>query len=246
MGKRKKLQLAMHGASGRMGQEILKLLKEDKDSAWVPAVGVSRSYGDTGYERSLPDFQSLGKAPFANLVVDFSSPQGLRILIKELHNHRTPLLSGTTGLTQADFDLLKKLARKVPVFWSPNTSIGVAVLRRAMKALSSIRNFDFSIDETHHIHKKDAPSGTAKILHSDLEKIVGKKIKAPVSIRGGGVVGHHRILALGPEEQLSLQHEAFSRRVFARGALEIGTWIIQQKPGFYEMDDFLDSQGIKR
>ncbi len=239
MAKKKTLQLAMFGASGKMGQEILALAKETV-SLWNPSLGLSRSFGDTGYARSLQDLKSLQGQNFADVLIDFSSPVALRNLIKELHNHRVPLLSGTTGLSKSDFEALKKLSRKVPVFWAPNTSIGVAVMRRAMQAFATISHYDFEIEEVHHSQKKDAPSGTAKILLQDLENFVGKKIQPVHSLRGGGVIGIHRVWAMGPEETIAIEHTALSRRVFARGALEIGNWLIGRKPGFYSMDDYLD------
>lgn len=237
-------RLAMFGASGRMGQEILNLCKEPK-SRWTASLGVSRSFGDTGYERSLPDLKSLKGQTFADVVVDFSSPQALRVLVKELHNHRVPLVSGTTGLAKADVELLKKLSRKIPVFWAPNTSIGVAVMRRALAALGAISHYDFDLEEIHHNQKKDAPSGTAKLLMQDLEKIIGRKVEKAHSIRGGGVIGIHKVWALGPEEVISIEHTALNRRVFARGALEISQWLVKMKPGFYSMEDFLDQSSGK-
>lgn len=234
----------MFGASGRMGQEILALCKDPK-SFCLPFLGVSRAFGDTGYERSLPDLQSLKGQNFADVVIDFSSPQALRALTKELHHHRVPLVSGTTGLSKADFEALKKLSRKIPVFWAPNTSIGVAVMRRALTAFSAIAHYDFDSQEIHHNQKKDAPSGTAKLLVSDLESVIGRRVNSAHSIRGGGVAGIHKVWALGPEEVLSIEHTALNRRVFARGALEIAKWIVDRKPGFYSMDDYLD-QGSRK
>ena len=239
MKKKENLELAVYGASGRMGQEILSLTKDAK-SGWSPSLGVSRSFGDTGFSRSLPDFSSLRGKKFSDVVIDFSSPQALRGLIKELHNHRVPLVSGTTGLAKGDFDELKKLSRKIPVFWAPNTSIGVAVLRRALQSFSTISDYDFEIEEIHHNQKKDAPSGTAKILHQDLEEIVGKKVPEAHALRGGGVIGVHRVFAMGPEEILTFEHSALNRRVFARGALSIARWLTTQKPGYYTMEHFLD------
>lgn len=222
-----------------MGQEILQLCKDSKGFC-TPSLGISRSFGDTGYERSLPDLQSLKGQKFADIIIDFSSPQALRLLVKELHNYRIPLVSGTTGLSKADFESLKKLSRKIPVFWAPNTSIGVAVMRRALTAFASISHYDFDLEEVHHSQKKDSPSGTAKLLVDDLERVLGKKLNSVHSIRGGGVAGVHKVWALGPEEVVTIEHTALNRRVFARGALEIAKWMLGRKPGLYSMDDFLD------
>lgn len=118
-------------------------------------------------------------------------------------------------------------------------------MRRALTAFAAISQYDFDLEEIHHSQKKDAPSGTAKLLTSDLEKIVGKKLNPAHSIRGGGVAGIHKVWALGPEEVISIEHAALNRRVFARGALEIAKWIVGCKPGLYSMDDFLDQTSRK-
>lgn len=117
--------------------------------------------------------------------------------------------------------------------------MGVALLRSVFSLLSQVKNFDFQIIEAHHKHKKDSPSGTAISLQSSLEKVIGKKIPAPLSIRAGGIIGEHEILIISNDEKISFKHTALNRSVFAQGALRAAEWIVNCKSGFYSMEDVL-------
>lgn len=98
----------------------------------------------------------------------------------------------------------------------------------------------FKLKKSTTIKKKDKPSGTALTLQTALTKIVNKKLETPLSIRGGGVFGIHRVFAMGPEETLLFEHQALDRKVFARGALLAAKWLVNQRPGLYSMDDIFD------
>ncbi len=169
--------------------------------------------------------------------VDFTSDRGLHELLKLTEKYKTPVVSGSTGLTEKNFTQLKTAAKKRKIFWSSNMSPGLWAFRQAMRGLESISQFDFAIEETHHTQKKDRPSGTAKTLHSDLEKITSKKIPTPTSFRLGGVFGVHTIYSASSNEVITMQHQALNRTVFAEGALLACDWIIAKKSGFYSMDD---------
>ncbi|MEQ1721944.1 MAG: dihydrodipicolinate reductase C-terminal domain-containing protein, partial [Pseudobdellovibrio sp.] len=106
-----------------------------------------------------------------------------------------------------------------------------------MKGLSHISNFDFAIEEIHHTQKKDNPSGTAKTLHKDLEKIINKKVQLQQGLRIGGVFGVHTLSAASSNEMITMQHQALNRTVFAEGALLASDWLVSQKSGLYSMDD---------
>lgn len=169
--------------------------------------------------------------------IDFTSGEGLAELLKATVKTGAPIVSGSTGLSKAQFGLLKAASKKRKIFWASNMSPGLWAFRQAMKGLSSVSNFDFSIEEIHHTQKKDKPSGTAKTLHADLEKISGKKIDTPISLRLGGVFGVHTLLAASSNEMITMQHQALNRTVFAEGALLASDWLVGQKPGLYSMDD---------
>jgi len=158
-------------------------------------------------------------------------------LIKQFKNKKIKIVSGTTGFSTPDFKKLKVFSKKAAVFWSSNMSPGLWALRQALKSLSLVSDFKFKIDETHHIQKKDNPSGTAMTLHKDLEKILHQKIKKPVGLRLPDVFGIHKITAQSPSEILTFKHTALNRTVFAQGALKAAAFLVKKKQGFYSMDD---------
>lgn len=222
----KKIKVGLFGASGRMGQEIISVLAASKDMEFSLGVGSK-------------DKVDAKKAKQLDVWIDFSTPEALDSVIKQAILHKTPLVCGTTGLNEKQKKSLQSAAKVIPVLWSSNMSLGVAVLNEALKVFSSLKNFDYQIEEIHHIHKKDKPSGTALTLQENLQKAVGKKLPEPVGIRGGGVFGVHKIFAMSEEEVLTFEHTALNRSVFAKGAVQAARWTASQKPGFYAMKDCL-------
>jgi 4-hydroxy-tetrahydrodipicolinate reductase len=169
----------------------------------------------------------------------FSLPEFFDECLSYAVKNKIAFVSGTTGLTTAQKAKLKKASNSIPVLWSSNMSLGICVLNKMLQTLSALNEYDFYIEETHHSLKKDAPSGTALTLQHNLEKAIAKKTKDVFSLRGGGVFGQHRIVVLGKEEVLTLQHDALNRTVFARGALVCAKWISKKKKGFYSIEDVL-------
>lgn len=215
----------MMGAGGRMGKVII-------DNASVVDANCSAELG-----RNIKDNMDAPDA--TNVMIDFSLPASIDDVITYCKKNSVGLVSGVTGYTEADLKKLEELSNHVPVFWSPNMSLGIAVVRKMIEKFKAISDWDFHIHEAHHIHKVDRPSGTARYLEAAVEKAIGKD--CPVSdMRGGGVFGVHDTYALGEEEEIQLSHRAYSRDVFAKGALRVAAWLKDQKPGFYNMDSFLD------
>lgn len=216
------LNLALVGAAGRMGQEILKLAPE---SGFKVAAEIE---GAAGWK----------KLKAADVVVDFSSPEGLSQAVDWCVANKTPLVSGSTGLSAQDRKKLEAAAKKIPLLYSGNMSLGIAVFSAMMEKLSALEDWDFQIEEVHHNKKKDKPSGTALLLQEKLKKAAGREVPAPQSLRGGGVPGIHTLWAMGPDETLVIQHTAFNRQVFARGALKAARWLFDKKqPGLYDLSD---------
>lgn len=198
-----------------MGQEISGLLSQSKN------------------------FEVTNKIEKSDVVIDFTNQEAFSENLSISLKNKKPFISGTTGLSKKQFDSLTKAAKTIPVLWSSNMSLGVCVLNQMIKNLKAINEYDFYVEETHHSQKKDAPSGTALTIQKTLENAIGKKVKDTISIRGGGVFGQHRVLALGPEETLLIQHDALNRTVFARGAMVCAKWILNKKPGHYSIEDIL-------
>ncbi len=232
----KKNKLGVLGASGRMGQEILRCLEgQTKFEAFL---GWSEREKETGYKHSVTrlDPELVDKV---DVWIDFSSPDALTAAIPKISRSKKPIISGTTGLSDVQMKKLKSLATNCAVMWSSNMSLGIAVLMKTLEHLQMISDFDFQIEEFHHKHKKDAPSGTALSLQKKLEKVTQTTLPAPLSLRGGGVIGIHKVWAFGEEETLCFEHMALQRRVFARGALWAAERLLKKPKGFYEFGDLL-------
>ena len=237
------IKIGLFGGDGKMGQAVeqaIPLMKGNDQPVPYLYVGEKKSSLFQQQKKKLADFDSkLIKA--VDVWIDFSSPEGLRQLIKTTAKDNSAIVSGTTGLSAADFESLKKQSRNKKIFWASNMSPGLWVFRQMMKGLQAASQFDFAIEETHHTQKKDKPSGTAKTIHQDLEKVINKKIAPPVSFRLGGVFGVHAIHAASSNEVITLQHQALNRTVFAEGALMAANWIAKhvEESGLYSMDEMM-------
>lgn len=239
---KRKLKVGLVGASGRMGQEITEILQEasgkNKESQFELYLAICRTsaLAEFIFTRETPVCK---EAADVDVWIDFSSPETLADLLKVAKKNKTPVVSGTTGLSEAQFRSLKQAAVTIPVLWSSNMSLGVAVLTEALEVFKHIRQFDFQIEEFHHNRKKDKPSGTAKSLQAKLENVVGRKLPEAVAIRGGGIFGIHKVHAMSEEEHIVFEHTAMNRAVFARGAVQAAQWLCSQKKGYYQMRDVL-------
>ncbi|MBW0144743.1 4-hydroxy-tetrahydrodipicolinate reductase [Sphingomicrobium sp. B8] len=194
-----------------------------------------------------------------DVLIDFSSPEGLRASISRALDAGQALLVGTTGLDEGHESMMREAAGDIPLLYAPNTSVGVALLsdlvERAARVLGR-EDWDIEIVEAHHKHKADAPSGTALHLGLAAERgrdedalddmgRCGKDLRREVgsigysAVRGGTVAGDHDVMFLGPEERLILSHRAESRAIFARGAIAAARFLASQKPGLYSMKDVI-------
>lgn len=203
------------------------------------------------------DIDQLGKlGKVADVVIDFSRPGSLPEVASYVRRTGTPLLSGTTGLSQTDHALLESLGAFAPVLWSANYSLGVAVLYRALAAVSGVLKPDFDIEltEIHHNQKADAPSGTAKLL---LEAVDPQRRRTPVygrrgvtgprekreigvhALRGGTEAGTHTVSFFGPDEVFEITHRASSRQIFVNGALHAARKLAGLPKGRYELEELL-------
>ncbi len=198
----KKVKIQLVGALGKMGTILSELTDKDPDALLC----------DDG-----------------DIVIDFSSPEGTMQAI----SLEKPLVCGTTGLDDSAFASLQKLSKKVPVLYSPNFSLGMALCFQISKSLGDkVKNFcTVSIEETHHLEKKDSPSGTALELSQLLNT---PNIQ---SNRVDDIVGIHEIKFQFPEETLTITHEAHSRMAFAQGALASAKFLFNKPPGFYKLSD---------
>ena len=249
-----KKKVLINGALGHMGQAVLAALKA-ADGDLVPAVGIDLQTGD--FPGALFASAEAVDVPF-DIAIDFSRPQATMAVLELCLREGKPLVTGTTGLGEAEMSRLKEAAKTIPVFYSRNMSLGVnlqlALVRAATRVLGSA--FDPEIVETHHNLKVDAPSGTALMLAEAIEgardgeselvfgrhetnKRRDKKEIGIHSLRGGNKAGEHSVYFLGTDEEIVITHRAGSKRVFADGALTAAAWLLDKEPGFYTMENVI-------
>lgn len=246
----------VHGA-GRMAGRVLARLPEFPAYELAGVVSRTRPDDENGavWFASLEDINRP-----ADLVIDFTLPGGTRAAAEWCASNGTALLSGTTGLTDKDIQALQEAALEVPVLWAPNLSQGIALIsalvRQTTEALGE--NTKIAITDIHHVHKLDAPSGTALALSSvvmdgrsrHLQGLVEsghpEKLRAddqgePVitSVREGEVIGEHTVSFVLSDEEIEITHRANTRDVFAKGALNAGKWLVLQEAGYYSTNDWL-------
>ena len=230
-------RLLIHGASGRMGQALLRLAAARGDLRVVAAASRHRLDGLPGGAVWIAA-DSLRDAPRFDVAIDFSLPEAFDAVLALCVERRAALVSGTTGISEAQRDALKRAGTSIPTVWAANFSLGVAVLgdlvERAARALAG---WDCDIVESHHTQKKDAPSGTALSLGEAAMR--GGAQPRYASLRAGDIVGEHLVQFAGTGERVELVHRATSRDIFARGALHAGARLAGRVPGMYRLRDLL-------
>ncbi|HCC47813.1 MAG TPA: 4-hydroxy-tetrahydrodipicolinate reductase [Elusimicrobia bacterium] len=236
--KRRILRVIVCGASGRMGRAVRAELAPG--APFVYAGGVDARAGD-GVD-SPGAFARLLAA--ADVAVDFSSPGAACAYAAACARTRKPFVTGTTGFSKKQLAALKALARRIPVFVSPNMSPAVNLtFALAAQAARALDNFDIHVHEAHHKAKVDAPSGTALRFAEYLAAARGSALPPITSVRAGDIVGDHSVLYAGPHERVEIVHRAHSRAVFAVGALKAAAWAAGRKPGYYDYFDLLELKG---
>ena len=239
------IKAIIHGAGGRMGKELLRLIADSSDFTLAAAVD---KFGGEGVQyTNLNGFEGE-----ADVIIDFSN----HVLTKEVCDYATdrriPVVIATTGQDADEKAIMAQCAEKVPVFHSANMSLGIAVLASlAKKAAEMFPDADIEIIEKHHNRKLDAPSGTALLLANELKEVRtdaefklgragnAKREKNEIGIsavRAGNIVGDHEIIICTDSQTLTLKHEAHDRALFAEGALSAAKYLVQQKvPAMYDM-----------
>ena len=255
----KKINLAVTGCLGRMGQQIIKSTKLDKRFKLV-SVTENRVINKkiSGIRPQLNNENAFKKA---NIIIDFTLPKCTFQVLKIASKLKKKVVIGTTGFTKKEEELIKKYARKIPILKSGNMSLGINLLMylTEIASVSLGSNFLSKIYEVHHKHKKDHPSGTALMLgkgiavgkKKDFYKMIGnkyfnkktfpygKKINFN-SIRKGKTVGEHEVKFSSGKEIITLNHEAFDRALYSEGALTAAKWLMSKKPGLYSMRNVLN------
>lgn len=263
------INILFNGAAGRMGKTLIGLIAKDPG---LKLVGATEKSDNPNVGKDAGEVAGIGKVgvkisanleealPKCNVVIDFSHANAAPTLLEAAHRHKKPLIIGTTGHDNEQKALFEKFSRAIPLFVSPNMSVGVNLLWKLteMAANTLGDRYQINIVERHHIHKKDAPSGTAKKMIEivttasghDIDKDVfynlsgefAEQTDKPISvqaIREGEIVGEHTIFFTSREERIEIAHHAFTREIFGSGAIRAVKWVVDKPAGLYDMQDVL-------
>ena len=254
-----KINLAITGCMGKMGQQLIKSATKDK-SVNLVTLTENRLINKkiSGVKPELNTEKAIGKA---NVIIDFTTPKCTFEILKIAVKLKKKVVIGTTGFTKKEENLIKKFSKKIPILKAGNMSLGINLLMYLTEITSASlgNNYLSKIFEVHHKHKKDHPSGTALMLGKgialgkkrDFYKMAGKKYlnkkKFPYgnkinfnSIRKGEIIGEHEVTFSSGKEIIRLNHEAFDRALYSEGAITAAKWLMSKKLGLYSMRNLLN------
>ncbi len=255
----KKINLAISGCMGKMGQQLIRSAKSSKNFKIV-SLTENRKINKKIFG-ILPVLNSLNAFKKSNVIIDFTIPECTIEILKIAVKLKKRIVIGTTGFTKKDENLIKKFSKEIPILKAGNMSLGINLLMYLTEIASKSlgKNFLSKIFEVHHKNKKDHPSGTALMLgegiasgkNKSLNNMIGKKYLNKKSfpygskinfnsLRKGEVIGEHEVSFSSGKEIVTLNHEAFDRSLYSEGALAAAKWLINKKPGLYSMRNLLN------
>ena len=255
----KKINLAVTGCMGRMGQQLIKSSKSNNNFKLVALTEnrvINKKFGGI-----KPEPNTIKAFEKTDVIIDFTIPECTMEILKIASKLKKKVVIGTTGFSLKEEKIIKHYSKKIPILKAGNMSLGVNLLMYLTEIASKSLNDNYlsKIFEIHHKHKKDYPSGTALMLgkgiangkNKDLNNMIGKKFlnkkNFPYgkkinfnSIRKGEIIGEHEVKFSNGKEIISLNHEAFDRTLYSDGALVAAKWLINKRPGLYSMRNLLD------
>lgn len=252
------IRIIVHGCNGRMGQFITRMAAADPELEVV--AGVDASHHITNV---FPVFDRIGDCDVeADAVIDFASAGAVDELLAFCVNKKVPCVLCTTGLSEEQLKKTEEAAGKVAILKSANMSIGINLLQKLLAEAAPVlaaAGFDMEIVEKHHNQKLDAPSGTALALADSLNGALdqayayvydrsGRREQRPQkeigisAVRGGTIVGDHDVIFAGTDEVITFSHRAYSREVFAKGAIQAAKYLAGKPAGYYQMSDVIEGR----
>lgn len=249
------IKVLMHGCNGKMGQVVSRMVAETEGMEL--AAGVDRF---TGKEQPYPVFASVAECDVpVDVVIDFSNAAAVDGLLEDCAEKNLPVVLCTTGLSEEQIAHVKEASKKTAVLRSANMSLGVNLLLKLLKDASKVlapAGYDIEIVEKHHNQKVDAPSGTALALADSINDAMGnvytynydrsqvrkkreEKEIGIAAVRGGTIVGEHEVIYAGEDEVIEFKHTAYSKAIFAKGAVSAAAFLAGKEPGLYDMSDVI-------
>ena len=236
------MRLLIVGYTGKMGIALQSLLKQYPQ---IESIGLSR--------RQIPNcVQTIQDAQAIDLILDFSKPEALDSYLPYAVSHQIPCVIATTGYSDEQMDAIRTVSQTIPLFYSANFSKGIYVLKQLIQKMNALCPDDHvDLTDIHHIHKADAPSGTAKDLIETIQAGRTQRLNVisdPSGSRAehelhlhvsrlGNVVGEHSVIYSNELEAIELKHTAYTKTNFAKGALDAAVWLMDKEPGYYTMED---------
>ena len=249
------VKIIMHGCNGMMGQVITGIVAADKDAEIVAGIDIVDNR-----QNPYPVFTNIDDCNVeADVIIDFASAKAIDKLLDYVETRKIPVVLCTTGLSEEQLARVEEVSKKVAVLKSANMSLGINTLFKVLKSVSPLlaeAGFDIEIVEKHHHFKVDAPSGTALALGDAVNESLPEKyeykfdrsqdrIPRPKneigfsSVRGGTIVGEHDVIFAGEDEVITFSHTAYSKSVFAKGAVEAAKFLKGQPAGHYTMKEVI-------
>ena len=237
------INVIMHGCNGHMGRVVTELIEKDENVQIVAGIDAY-----TGVQNEYPVFPSIKECTVkADVIIDFAVAQAVDGLLEYAVETGTPVVLCTTGLSAEQLEKVNQASKKVAILKSANMSLGINTLMKLLRTAADIlanRGFDIEIVEKHHNQKLDAPSGTALALADTYDRsTVRQKRKhneiGISAVRGGTIVGEHDVIFAGTDEVIQISHTAYSKAIFAKGAIDAAKYIAGKEAGMYNMADVI-------
>lgn len=237
------IKLAISGCHGRMGARVAQLAFADRKFAVKTLLEHAENPKVHEPINGIPIQTQPAGLKGCDVLIEFTTPEATIEHLKACVQYKVKMVIGTTGFTPAQIRQIKKASRKIAIVFSSNMSVGVNIVFKLteLAAQKAVKGYMVKMTEAHHIHKKDAPSGTAKTLAEIVEATSGVKVADIKSIREGEIVGDHSVFFESAEDVITISHHAKNRDIFAKGSLVAAKFLDTKKKGLYNMQDVLES-----
>jgi len=234
------LKIAISGCLGRMGQRIIHLAGQDPDFQ-ITTLLERADYGGPAESNGITIQTDPGTVKGCDILIEFTTPQATLAHLQTCRELGVRMVIGTTGLTLEQVRDIEAAAKTIPIVYSSNMSIGVNILFKLAQILASTApdTYTVTMNEAHHIHKKDAPSGTAKTLKNIVEQNSRHTVQDIQSVREGEIIGDHGVTFDSELDQITISHHAKTRDIFAVGALVAAKFLVDKSSGLFDMQDVL-------
>lgn len=248
-------RMIMHGCNGKMGQVITGIVNEDTQTEMVAGIDLNDSI-----QNPYPVFTDIAACDVeADVIIDFSTAKAVDVLLDYAVEKQIPVVLCTTGLSEEQLAHVEEASKKVAILKSANMSLGINTIMKLLQEAAKVfapAGYDIEIVEKHHNQKLDAPSGTAIALADSINEAMDhqyeyiydrsqrrqkreKKELGISAVRGGTIVGEHEVIFAGTDEVIEIRHTAYSKAVFAKGAVEAGKFLAGKPAGLYNMSDVI-------